>query len=142
MPNVAQNDWENPQVTGRNKEPGHATLVPYTDSASALIGERSTSPYFILLNGDWKFKLFPNPTAAPDDFYREDYDDRDWGSLAVPGNWQLQGGRQSKGPVAGMRVRLNGGQPRQARDRDSLTDAAADRHIRLDDVDAGTIDQF
>ncbi|MHC4426651.1 MAG: hypothetical protein ACYSYV_11220, partial [Planctomycetota bacterium] len=25
-------DWENPEVIGRNKEPGHCTLVPYPDT--------------------------------------------------------------------------------------------------------------
>ena len=30
-------DWENPQVVGRNREPGHVTSIPYADEASALI---------------------------------------------------------------------------------------------------------
>ena len=28
-------DWENPHVVGRNKEPGHATLMPYADKVQA-----------------------------------------------------------------------------------------------------------
>ena len=92
------NDWENPQVVGRNKEPGHVTLVPYADEQTALAGDRSASPHFRLLNGAWKFKWVPNPASAPENFHEKDaddkahpFDDGSWDTIAVPGNWQLQG---------------------------------------------------
>lgn len=85
------NDWENPQVLGRNKEPAHVTLTPYADEQTALTGDRAASPYFQLLNGDWKFHWAPNPDSAPADFYREDYDVSDWDTLPVPSNWQMHG---------------------------------------------------
>jgi beta-galactosidase len=84
-------DWENPQVVGRNKEPGRVPLIPYVDEASALADERETSPYFRSLNGDWKFRYAPNPASAPQGFYSADFDDTDWDDIVVPGNWQLQG---------------------------------------------------
>ncbi len=86
-----QNDWENPQVVGRNKEPGHVSLTPYADLATALAGDRSASPYFRLLNGDWKFKWAPNPDAAPASFYEDDFDVSGWDTLPVPSNWQMHG---------------------------------------------------
>ncbi len=49
------NDWENPEVVGRNKEPGHCTLMPYPDVETALACEREASPFFQSLNGQWKF---------------------------------------------------------------------------------------
>jgi len=85
------NDWENPQIVGWNKEPGHVPLMPYTDERTALAGDRSASPYFRLLNGDWKFKWAPNPASAPQGFHEADFDDAAWDTIAVPGNWQLQG---------------------------------------------------
>ena len=85
------NDWENPRVVGRNKEPGHVPLVPYTDIHSALIGKRENSPYWRSLNGTWKFRWAPNPDAAPDDLYLVDLDDSDWDEIPVPANWQLHG---------------------------------------------------
>ena len=48
---TASDDWQNPQIVGRNKEPGHATLVPYADEATALAEDRMASAYFKLLNG-------------------------------------------------------------------------------------------
>ncbi len=83
-------DWENPLVVGRNKEPGHATLVPYTDHHTALKGERESSPFFKLLNGEWSFFLAQKPETAPEDFHQENFDASAWRKIAVPGNWQVQ----------------------------------------------------
>ena len=85
------NDWENPQVVGRNKEPGHVPLVPYPDEQAALDGDRSASSYFESLNGDWQFNWSPNPASAPGSFYEEEFDAGAWARVTVPGNWQLQG---------------------------------------------------
>src|SRR6185436_8828999 len=84
-------DWENPQVVGRNKQPAHATLLPYADAATALTRKRSNSPYFKLLNGNWQFHFAPTPAAAPEGFYRPDFDAEQWDVIAVPGNWQMLG---------------------------------------------------
>ena len=85
------NDWENPKVVGRNKEPGHATLLPYADEATALAADRSASPYFRLLNGEWKFQVATSPGAAPEGFQEPDYDDGAWDPITVPSNWQVAG---------------------------------------------------
>ena len=85
------NDWENPQVVGINKEPGHTPLLPYADVSAALARKPEASPYYKSLNGAWKFRYAPNPASAPQDFYKVEYDDGGWDPIAVPGNWQLQG---------------------------------------------------
>ncbi len=43
------------------------------------------------LNRQWRFALAPVATGLPDDFFRTDFADGDWGQLTVPGHWQLQG---------------------------------------------------
>ena len=84
-------DWENPLVTGRNKQPGHVPLGGYPNAELALTCKRKESPNVQLLNGLWKFHLAPNPDGVPVDFQAEDYDSSGWVSIQVPGNWQLQG---------------------------------------------------
>ena len=84
-------DWENPEVVGCNKEPGHCTLVPYPDNRMALKAEREASPYYRSLNGNWKFKWVRKPADRPVDFYRPDYDVSRWKEISVPSNWQLHG---------------------------------------------------
>ncbi len=54
--NVQVYDWENPAVISINKEDPHATLIPYNTVEQAAPGDPSESPYYKLLNGDWKFK--------------------------------------------------------------------------------------
>jgi beta-galactosidase/beta-glucuronidase len=84
-------DWENPEILARQREPAHATLVPFPDLESALPGERCLSPYFKLLNGNWQFFYAPNPEDIPSGFQYEQFDSRGWDSLPVPSNWQLHG---------------------------------------------------
>lgn len=84
------NDWENPLLQGRNREPAHALLMPYVDEGTAMAGIRMQSAYCQSLNGDWRFMLARNPAVAPA-FHHAEFDDSTWAKVAVPGNWQLQG---------------------------------------------------
>ncbi len=91
LPDTRANDWENPQVFERNKQPGHATLMPYDEISSAIAGDRYGSPFCRLLNGTWRFSWAPNPASAPAGFEASDFADDAWDRVEVPGNWQLQG---------------------------------------------------
>jgi beta-galactosidase len=84
-------DWENPLVTGRNRQPSHVTLGAYPNIELALSCNRTASPFVKLLNGLWKFQLAPHPEVVPAGFQSEDFDVSSWKPIAVPGNWQLQG---------------------------------------------------
>ena len=85
------NDWENPHVVGINKEPGHATLMPYATEREALALDRAASPYHQSLNGRWKFSYSPNPVSAPEGFELESFDCSAWDEIEVPSNWEMQG---------------------------------------------------
>ncbi len=84
-------DWQNPLVTGINKQPGHVPLGVYISAEQALACDRGASPFHKLLNGTWKFRLSPAPGQVPDRFFDPAFDDAAWASINVPGNWQLQG---------------------------------------------------
>ncbi len=85
------NDWENPEMIGRNKEPAHCTLIPYPDIQGDLEGSRASSPFYKSLNGDWKFNWVRQPSERPLDFYKLDYDVSNWKEIPVPANWQMHG---------------------------------------------------
>lgn len=85
------NDWENPQIQGRSREPARASLIPFATLEEALRGLRNQSAYYHALNGDWRFFLAPNPDSAPKDFHLPETSAADWDMIRVPGNWQLQG---------------------------------------------------
>jgi len=86
-----QNDWENPKVFGFNKEDGHSTLMPFDSVEDALNKKRVESKYYKTLGGYWKFNLAINPGEAPDKFYTNSFDTKNWDDIKVAGNWELQG---------------------------------------------------
>ena len=76
-------DWENPAVLGINKLPYHATLQ--------LPSKEKECKEIVSLDGQWLFHWSRNPEERPVDFYKEDFDVSQWGTITVPGNWQTQG---------------------------------------------------
>ncbi|MEN7547536.1 glycoside hydrolase family 2 TIM barrel-domain containing protein [Rapidithrix thailandica] len=84
-------DWENPKVVEVNKEAAHATLFPFETRDLALKNEKAGSEHFQNLNGIWKFNWVDDPSKRPVDFYQESYNDQQWGTIPVPGNWEVHG---------------------------------------------------
>jgi beta-galactosidase len=82
---------QDPENIGINKEPAHATLMPYADLKEALVANRHASTFCRSLNGKWKFNWVSWPQARPVDFYKPEYNVSGWKEIAVPSNWQLQG---------------------------------------------------
>ncbi|CAN6651374.1 hypothetical protein TRVA0_025S00562 [Trichomonascus vanleenenianus] len=68
---VSQNIWENPKAVQQNRLPTRAYHIPRES---------------VVLNGEWKFHYSESPLLAPG------YNDSvEWGTINVPGHWQLQG---------------------------------------------------
>ena len=82
---------ENPELLGINKEPYHATLMPYANLQEALVAKRHASSLCKSLNGQWKFNWVPTPEQRPADFYKPDFDVSAWKEIPVPSNWEVQG---------------------------------------------------
>jgi beta-galactosidase len=84
-------EWENPQINAVNKEPAHASFMGYLSEAGAIEDDYSKSPWYLSLNGTWKFNWVSQPEKRPVDFYREDFDVSGWNDIPVPSDWQMQG---------------------------------------------------
>ncbi|MEI8064146.1 MAG: glycoside hydrolase family 2 TIM barrel-domain containing protein, partial [Verrucomicrobiota bacterium] len=80
------NDWENPALTGRNRLSPRAFFTPYPDETSARTFDRANSPWFKLLNGNWKFHFAVTVAEAPASF-----DVTGWADIPVPSCWQMHG---------------------------------------------------
>ena len=63
----------------------------YENENSALKGLQEQSSNYLSLNGKWSFKGVENANERPTDFYKLDYNDSSWGTMPVPGNWELNG---------------------------------------------------
>ncbi len=79
--------WEMPELPSFNKLPAHASVIPYPSSVDALRADREYSPWFQSLNGKWDFKILPNPQQATG----TETSGGTWSTIAVPGNWTMQG---------------------------------------------------
>lgn len=62
---LAANDWEDPEIVGRNKLAPTATMFRFDTPEQAMAGGRDESPYVKLLAGDWKFKYVATPEERP-----------------------------------------------------------------------------
>ncbi len=82
----AQNftEWQDPAVFEVNKLYPRANIPDYNESAGNLMNIE-------WLDGQWAFHYVPNADERPTDFFRTDYDDSGWGTIPVPGNWELNG---------------------------------------------------
>lgn len=83
--------WTQPGVTGVGRLPMRSPLVPFPDAQQARTGDRSDSPWFLPLDGRWRFRLFDRPDAVPAEVVARRFDDRTWDRVAVPGTWTTQG---------------------------------------------------
>jgi beta-galactosidase len=82
---------ENPAVFELNQVEGHTPSVPFPDRDQALAGNKLKSPYFMSLNGSWKFRYTDVPEKVQADFFLENFNDRKWDTISVPSNWEMKG---------------------------------------------------
>ena len=71
-------DWQDPQVFEKNRLPMAATFT--TDQQQTLS-----------LDGTWKFRLAPTLSERVSGFEAVDFRDGDWGTIPVPGMFELNG---------------------------------------------------
>ncbi|MGW5362428.1 glycoside hydrolase family 2 TIM barrel-domain containing protein [Actinopolymorpha pittospori] len=85
---AALRPWESPELTGVNRLPARASLLPFpsADDARAQVHARVLS-----LDGDWALRVVDRPEDTPADFPDPDLDVSSWDTAAVPGNWTMQG---------------------------------------------------
>lgn len=96
LPAIAAQDlpeWQSQYAIGMGKIEPHAYIWPYNEGDAKGISEfdYENSPYYMSLNGTWKFNWVRGVDNRPVDFYQPDYYVGNWNDIKVPGNWELQG---------------------------------------------------
>lgn len=86
-------EWQSQYAVGQNKLTPHAYVWPLagTEEHAAGVAARDRSPYYMSLNGPWKFHWTKNPDLRPKDFYKPSFYTGGWAEIEVPGNWERQG---------------------------------------------------
>ena len=85
-------EWNDLNVLQINREAPHASMMVFPDARSAMKAkvDRTQSPWFRSLNGDWKFNWVKKPADRPVDFYKPDFSVDSWKTIPVPSNWEIQ----------------------------------------------------
>src|SRR5688572_13333141 len=81
--------YEDPFVSGINREPARATAYSFQSIEQALTLDREKTSRYLSLNGDWDFSFALKPSDAPTDFYKNRVSG--WTKIPVPSNWEMQG---------------------------------------------------
>jgi beta-galactosidase len=84
-------EWDDPAVIQVGVEKPRATFMVYPSRALAAAYDRTRSPWFLSLNGTWKFRHSPDPASRPADFYKAAFDVSAWGTIPVPSNVEAHG---------------------------------------------------
>ena len=82
---------EDLDVNELNRLPLHTTFFAYENEALALQGDCTKSKNFLSLHGTWKFNWVENRDQRPADFFEPNLDDSSWGTIPVPGIWEMNG---------------------------------------------------
>ncbi len=81
--------YEDPFVSGINRDASRATAYSFANLNDALKGDRDKSGRYISLNGNWDFAFALKPGDEPKDFYKNKVSG--WKKIPVPSNWEMQG---------------------------------------------------
>jgi beta-galactosidase len=84
-------EWNDLNTLQVNREPPRASMMVYPGTEQAMELDRTTSPWFKPLNGDWKFHWVKMQAKRPLVFFRPDFDVGGWKSIPVPSNWEMHG---------------------------------------------------
>jgi beta-galactosidase len=81
--------WEDPLVSGINRDASRATAYSFSNVVDALQGDREKSGRMLSLNGQWDFSFAEKPGDAPKDFYKGRVSG--WKKIAVPSSVEMLG---------------------------------------------------
>ena len=89
-------EWDDVSVTSVNRIQSHDLSIPFDEVEDAQSLDLSRSPYYLDLNGTWKFRWSALPSKVPAGFYADNYDVSSWDDITVPMPWQMYGVRKNK----------------------------------------------
>ena len=89
--------WCDPNVNEINRKTDVANYFAYESEALAQQSQfpkdnpKAKSNRYLSIEGKWKFNWVENANERPANFYALKYDDSKWGTMPIPGNWEMNG---------------------------------------------------
>ncbi len=88
--------WADQTVTHVGREEATTLAIPIGSISDVGDLSPEDSPYFLSLNGMWKFHWCGDPDGRPIEFFSPSYDVSSWDDIKVPSNWQIEAVRRNK----------------------------------------------
>lgn len=88
--------YKDPAITAVNECEPRAYFIPYADAEGAHSLDRTKSPYFKTLCGEWNFRYYESVSDVTDDFTSDEYFTDEFeltDTITVPRSWQTVLGR-------------------------------------------------
>ncbi|MBQ9640190.1 MAG: discoidin domain-containing protein [Bacteroidaceae bacterium] len=89
-------EWDDPTISHVNREEAHCVSIPMLKESDIQQNDMSLSPYYLSLDGTWKFFWVKNPALANAKACGKDYNDSGWSDIDVPSSWQVYGLHHNK----------------------------------------------
>ena len=81
--------WLDPEVNAINRLPMHTSFFAFRSDEQTK--DKYASQHFLSLNGQWRFHWVRNADERPRDFGSLSLNDKGWGTMPVPGIWEVNG---------------------------------------------------
>ena len=83
--------WNDPGKNYDNRLDNVSNYFAYETETAAQKGKKTDSKRYMSIEGTWKFNWAENANERPQGFEALNYDDSKWGTMPVPGNWEMNG---------------------------------------------------
>lgn len=93
---TAQTEWDDVKITKVNREEAHTVAIPFETGEQIQSKSLEDSPYYLSLNGMWKFNWVSDPSKKPGKFYEVSFNTSSWDDIEVPSVWQVYGMRNNR----------------------------------------------
>nr|WP_315124196.1 glycoside hydrolase family 2 TIM barrel-domain containing protein [uncultured Porphyromonas sp.] len=84
-----QEPWLDPEVNAIHRLPTHTSFFAFRSDEQTR--DKYVSQHFLSLNGLWRFRWVRHADERPRDFGSLSLNDKGWGSMPVPGIWEVNG---------------------------------------------------
>ncbi len=84
-------EWQSPERLGFNKLQPRAYIFSFETISQAQGVLPQHSPYYLSLDGTWKFQWVAAPHLRDSTFHEAGFDTSAWDDIQVPGCWNVQG---------------------------------------------------
>lgn len=100
-------EWKSPEHLAHNKEYPKAYFFSFRNETEAVKVRPEASPYWLSLDGKWKFHWVKTPQKRIKHFYTTSFNPKSWDEISVPSSWNVYGIQKDGSLRYGLPIYVN-----------------------------------